>query len=553
MNPSVPAKLGKNQPVSRGMGDPIEVTDPGSGRKIVVSGTILTTPNGPLGAADAIRKICVLTSTGQFIVSRSERKNVHLLSFEARARQLGKAVLEAELVDRNTIALIYEQAVKRGSIMERMQRDNTRMQRDVIELVAAGAAKNASDIHIHADLHRASLEFRLDGAITYEKEFDPQYAYDLMATAFAMADASDPSYQPFEVQGARISRMTTELPPAVQAVRLQWNPLVYNGRMLVMRLLYSKQKSTADIVSLGYSPHHLRHIRNLQSMPQGINIIAGPTGSGKSTTLKVAIDGLIASRNGEIKVLTVEDPPEYIIDGARQIPVMNTPDPDDRARMFQKVLSAALRSDPDALLIGEIRDKESAKLSFEGAMTGHQIWTSLHANTAMIILDRLRDMGVEWYKLTDPNIVTGLVGQRLVRMLCPNCRRPWKEVVDERSVDEDAVSRLDDFLDRLGRGGEIFHRGEGCSHPGCKNGYVGRSVVAEIIRPDQDFMDLIKIEKKVAAEERWTSEAMNGMTMLTHGMIKVLRGEISPIDLEFGVGLIAHKPYMDRWLARTDL
>lgn len=548
MSRNAPKLIQSGVPSSR-LVEPIEITDPGSGKKIVVSGEILTSPNGKLHTSEDLRKMCILTSTGQYIVARATKQNPRILSFEARVRQMGYLIHEAELVDMATLSAIYEQAVKRGNIQDRLGRDNTRMQRDVIEMIDKGAKSNASDIHLYADLNHAVVEFRLDGAITQIDELDPQYAFDFMATAFAMADASDPSYQPYDVQGARISRMTTELPPAVQSVRLQWDPLVFNGRTLIMRLLYSKHKNTSDLLGLGYAPSHLVLIRYLQAMPEGINIIAGPTGSGKSTTLKVALDGLIAAREGEIKVFTVEDPPEYIIDGARQIPVMNAATPEERSIAFQKVISAALRSDPDALMIGEIRDTQSAKLAFEGAMTGHQIWTSLHATNALVILDRLRDLGVEWYKLTDPAIITGLLGQRLVRMLCPACRVHWSEAVKKGAIDPDAQQRLDAFLESLGRGGDIYHKGPGCSHPGCKKGYIGRSVVAEIILPDQDFMDLIKKEEKVAARALWLEE-MNGMTMVCHGMSKVLRGEVSPIDLERSAGLLIYEPFMQKWLAR---
>ena len=386
---------------------------------------------------------------------------------------------------------------------------------------------------------------RIDGAVQEIDQLVSQHAYDLLATGFAMADASDASYQPYEYQGARISDLTTELPVGVQAVRLQWNPLAYNGRYLIARLLYSGRKDTSDLDTLGYSPGHLRLIKFMRAQPLGMVVISGPTGSGKSTTLKKALENLMIERGFEINVLTVEDPPEYVIDGAQQMPVTNAKTPQERAIKFQQAITAALRSDPDVIMIGEVRDPESGKLAFEGAMTGHQIWTSLHTNSAIGILDRLRDMmgHEESYKIFDPTVLNGLVGQRLLRKLCPHCRIPLEQAISERRIDPTVVERLEATMRKLNRTDAIYCRGPGCEM--CKKGYTGRTVAAEVIVPDVHFMDLLREGRKAEAERYWLEEK-DGATMLAHGLAKVFAGMVSPVDLENSVGTIGHAPFMDR-------
>ena len=145
----------------------------------------------------------------------------------------------------------------------------------------------------------------------------------------------------------------------------------------------------------------------MRSMAVGLNVVAGPTGSGKSTTLQRNLIKLLQEKNYQINLLTVEDPPEYPIPGARQMPVTNANTEEEKNEQFTKALS-------------------TAELTFKGALSGHGVWTTLHANSAPAIVTRLRDMGIQPYLLNDPELVKGLVSQRLFRKLCPNCRQSIK-------------------------------------------------------------------------------------------------------------------------------
>ena len=267
-----------------------------------------------------------------------------------------------------------------------------------------------------------------------------------------------------------------KLPAGVQSLRLQFNPLANDGRYLIMRILYSGDGKMIDLSDLGYSDEQVRQIAIMSARPVGINIVSGPTGSGKSTTLKAVLEQVIRKRNGEVNTITIEDPPEYVIADAQQMPVTNAKTQDQRSEAFTQAISAGLRSDPDIMMIGEIRDLASAALAVEGALSGHPIYASLHANTAMDILTRLRDMGIEDFKVFDPTVFSGLVGQRLVRQLCPCCKVPLETAVELGDIDPLVQERIQAMVgitpDHAMEDRTIYTAGLGCEE--CTGGYNGR-------------------------------------------------------------------------------
>jgi len=409
--------------------------------------------------------------------------------------------------------------------------EEARMRREVIELVAQMASKRASDIHITVAERTTLVRARITGSMTTVAEWPADYGHSFCAAAFAMADASDVNYQPYEYQGARCSnRKDLKLPSGVIALRLQFNPIVYGGRALIIRILYDEDDKPNDhipqVTELGFTEEQAEDFQLLRSKPFGINVVAGPTGHGKSTTLSVNIASIIKAYKYNIAFYTVEDPPEYVIDGAVQMPVVNASTQQERNEAFTKAIAAALRSNPDRIMIGEIRDDASAKLAFEAAMTGHQVWTTLHSNDAVTIPFRLRDLGVEDFKLTDPTLVTGLISQRLVKKLCPHCARP---VISPDELSYDLIARLDEISIPLER--VKLHNPKGCGHCGEGNGYAGRTVVAEIIVPDHKFMEYVQHNNKAMAEYHWLT-VLGGRSMMEHAIERVYNGELDPQDTE---------------------
>jgi type II secretory ATPase GspE/PulE/Tfp pilus assembly ATPase PilB-like protein len=303
-----------------------------------------------------------------------------------------------------------------------------------------------------------------------------------------------------------------------------------------MRLLYADDNpnGNSDLRSLGLGDRELKLFYRLRATAVGLNIIAGPTGSGKSTTLQRNMIKLIQERNGEINVITVEDPPEYPIPGARQMPVTNANSEEEKDEEFNKALSAALRSDPDVMMVGEIRSLSAASLVFKGALSGHSVWSTLHANSAPAIVTRLRDMGVQPFMLSDPEIMKGLISQRLFRKLCPYCRVSIKE----RPHDA-AFQRLKTALGDYGIE-NTYLRGPGCKY--CKHkGIIGRMSVPEIIIPDAHFLKFMINNNVKEAIDYWVSE-LDGRPLREAAIERMLKGYLDLDEVERWCGLLDQRP-----------
>ena len=362
--------------------------------------------------------------------------------------------------------------------------------------------------------------------------------------AFASADISDSNYAQNEFQGAqklgstplRGSKGKLMLPHNVLAIRLQFNPIAFGSQYLVMRLLYADENpdGSGDLQALGFGEYEENLFYRLRAVPTGLSVIAGPTGSGKSTTLQRNMIKLLQEKNYEINLITVEDPPEYPIPGARQMPVTNANTEEEKTVQFTLALSAALRSDPDVLMVGEIRSLATASLTFKGALSGHLVWATLHANSAPAIVTRLRDMGVQSYMLSDPELLKGLISQRLFRKLCPYCRVPVKE-----RLDNPAVKRLRTALGDFGVE-NTYLKGPGCKF--CEGrGIKGRLGVQEMILPDGTFLELMIAGETRKAIDYWTGD-LNGRTLKDAALERMLKGLIDLDEVERWCGLLDQRP-----------
>jgi type II secretory ATPase GspE/PulE/Tfp pilus assembly ATPase PilB-like protein len=499
-------------------------------------GSIVSSYGGRVEASSSQRKLAILFEDGTLLVDRSNPYHPQVLAFREIARRKGIPLSAWYATDIEAIRLLYEEADKlsasvNGTAADR--RNTIPMQREVLQLLAEGAQAQISDIHIYVRDYEAEIKFRMGGDMVRIRQVSAEFGHELLAAAFNMADVADATYRIHDYQAARISRGKTDLPSGLQAVRLQFNPLGSSGRYLIARLLYAERRweTRLSLTSLGFHALHCKSFARMRQMPEGINIISGPTGSGKSTTLKIVLEELYKERGQQINILTIEDPPEYEITGAAQLPVTNVDTEEERGAAYRKAISAALRSDPDVIMPGEARDQAVINLVFTAAMTGHQVWTSLHANNAMAIFDRLRDQGVENYKLSDPKLLTGLTAQRLIKLLCPRCSTPLQE------ASPDALSR--DLQTAIKRTSSAYKDAirmvnrTGCK--ACSGGYAGRAVLAEVICPDQTFLDLMTQGGRAEAQRYWLDE-MHGMTIMEHGWMRLVAGQVDPRDLLARVG-----------------
>ena len=506
-------------------------------RAVLDDGELITRDGGPVRTSEALRDKVAIFADGRCLVSRSHADDVDVISLIALARRLGFSTKNPEFVDLGSIRSFYSNVAPLTSWSSgRLVHDDTAMQREVQGLLSRAAAVQASDIHIVVDSERACVRVRIDGELQpmpgdagSSIQWRAEYGRQICLTAYAMAaegGTADSNYDPFGYQAGRIM---TGLPPGVQAVRLQFNPVGYSGRHLVMRLLYAGHAAGHSIGELGFSPGQVETLIGFSENKTGIVVISGPTGSGKTTTLERLMRRIVEKNPGD-SVLSVEDPPEYRIPGVVQLPVSNMRSDEDRDGAYTEAIAAALRSDPDRIMIGEVRTPATAHHAFEAAMTGHQVLTTVHANDALGIVPRLMDIGVESYKLRDASLLCGLVAQRLVRRLCPECRR--RSDLKEANIPAGMAKRMRAILDDQ----PIWLSGSGCRS--CRSGYLGRTVVAEIIRPDQKLLDLLCSGERQAAFRYWT-EVLGGRTFAHHAVEKIIEGVIDPIQAENRIGRLA--------------
>lgn len=506
---------------------------------------LLTLPNSDISISDETRRLVALFSDGTYLVSKDHRFDGPVYNFEKTIKRRKIPIKAPQYVSQNEISAIYAFA-ERGSGLANIEGENLdqmQLQIDFINVVSRAAAQKVSDVHIIVADSTLVL-FRVNGMMQRQMEYNREWGEAFVRAAFASSDISDANYAQNEFQGAqklgatplRGSNGRLMLPHNVLAIRLQFNPIAFGSQYLVMRLLYADDNpdGSSDLRSLGLGEREENLFYRLRAVPVGLNIIAGPTGSGKSTTLQRNMIKLLQEKNYEINLITVEDPPEYPIPGARQMPVTNANTEEEKEAEFTKALNAALRSDPDVMMVGEIRSLSAAELTFKGALSGHGVWSTLHANSAPAIITRLRDMGVQPYMLGDPELMKGLISQRLFRKLCPHCRRSVKERMDDPSFQRLKIALGDFGIENT------FIRGEGCKMCGYK-GFSGRLSVPEIILPDAMFLQLMISGDTKRAIDYWTSE-LDGRPLRDAAIERMLKGLIDLDEVERWCGLLDQRP-----------
>jgi type IV pilus assembly protein PilB len=279
------------------------------------------------------------------------------------------------------------------------------------------------------------------------------------------------------------------------------------GESVVMRIL-DRSVVSLSLNNVGMNEATLAHFRKIIDRPNGIILVTGPTGSGKTTTLYSALSEL---NSMEDKLITTEDPVEYDIDGIVQIPIDH-----DIGVTFASCLRAILRQDPDTILVGEIRDLETAEIAIQASLTGHLVFSTLHTNDAPSTITRLKDMGIPTFLITA--CVEAILAQRLVRRICTKCR-------EETEVSKEVL--MDLGIDPKDAGGKKFYRGRGCDN--CNNtGFKGRVGLFELMVMNDDLRD--SIMRNSTTDELRDKAASYGMTTLRAYGIKFIHEGITTVD-----------------------
>lgn len=497
---------------------------------------LLTAYAGELALPKDTQNLVAYFSGGEIVISRTHQYDGRVLAFLDLLQQKNLPVKEPFYSDLGLLSNIYKTYDERlgSGVRSRVDYDN-QMQKDFVDIIARAAAQKVSDIHIEV-ADQTTIYFRIDGSIQPVLEYNSSWGESFVRAAFASADISNSSYAQNEYQTAQKDGRTPlrgtkdlYLPAGVLGIRMQFNPIAFGSQYVVMRLLYDNP-SEGIKTEQEFNEYERKLLMRLRSAPTGLVIVAGPTSSGKSTTLVRNMALMLKERRYEINLITVEDPAEQKVFGAHQMPVVNAVNEEQREQKFTEALAAALRSDPDTLMVGEIRTLSAAQLTVKGALSGHNVWTTLHANSAMGALTRLLDMGVEAFKLKDETMMRGLISMRLFKKLCPYCR---ERLADKH--EHPAYNRVKDAFGELGLS-QVYVRGPGCEH--CKGtGTIGRIKAGEIIMTNSEFLNLALSGDTENALKYWL-EKMNGRTLKEAAMELMLRGIIGVDELERWVGML---------------
>ncbi|HEY8243734.1 MAG TPA: type II secretion system ATPase GspE [Casimicrobiaceae bacterium] len=330
-------------------------------------------------------------------------------------------------------------------------------------LLLQAVRERASDLHFEPYDERAVVRFRIDGVLSDVLE-PPRALHAAIVSRLKIMANLDIAEKRLPQDG-RIALKLGDRSVDVRVSTLPTGP----GERVVLRLL-DKQEARLDLRSLGMAPDTLAHVDALIREPHGIVLVTGPTGSGKTTTLYAALSRL---PRGSVNMMTVEDPIEYALDGVAQTQVNPRVD-----LTFARALRAILRQDPDVVMIGEIRDLETAQIAVQASLTGHLVLATLHTNDAASAVTRLADMGVEPYLLSSS--LLGVLAQRLVRTLCPQCRRGAPPTEPERALIASMGIEVPSTL----------YAPVGCDE--CKlSGYRGRTGLYELLPVDETTRRLI--------------------------------------------------------------
>ena len=498
---------------------------------------LLTATGGSMELSKDMQSLIAYFSGGEIIISRTHRYDGRVLAFIDLLKRKSHIIREPFYSDLGLVSGIYKEYEGRiGGGVSRTNRDyDNQMQKDFVDIIARAAAQKVSDVHIEVG-DQTTIYFRIDGSMQPVLEYNSAWGESFVRAAFASADMSNANYAQNEYQSAQKDGRTPlrgtkdlYLPAGILSIRMQFNPIAFGSRYVVMRLLYDNpNEGIKTEQEFGHYEQNL--LMRMRSFPTGLVIVAGPTSSGKSTTLVRNMSMMLKERNYEINMITVENPVEQKIFGAHQMPVTNAMNEEQRDDAYTEALAAALRSDPDTLMVGEIRTLAAAQLTVRGALSGHNVWTTLHANSAMAALTRLLDMGIEPFKLKEETLMRGLVSMRLFKKLCPHCR--------ERLVnhpENPAYRRVVDAFGEIGLN-QVFIRGPGCEM--CHGtGTIGRIKAGEIIVTNGEFLSLALAGKTDDAVKYWLEE-MDGRTLKEAATELMLTGVIGVDELERWVGLL---------------
>ncbi|MEJ6002720.1 GspE/PulE family protein [Paucibacter soli] len=504
----------------------------------VPTGALLTQEDGEL-ELNELRRLDVVVigvSQGFSIGLFSEDVFGQALMYDVIAQaKANEIAVQPRIATKEVIRLVYEGSEKASTLAPS---DSTSIELLIRSLIDDASNRKASDIHIETRDNRADVLFRIHG----ERIKISSWPYDtakamgqVLYGVHADVQSKKVGWDIYEVSEGSIDWVTGRNERL--QLRFSSSPIFPTGNFHIVIRLMSTRAQPRSLGALGYADSQLKPLNTFTNGSGGMVLMVGPTNSGKSTTMQSMIENLYQVRGRETKVITVEDPVELVIPGACQISVgrqrVQQGEGDESA--FTSFLRGTLRQDPDVVLVGEIRDPDSASIACNLALAGRKVFATLHTNSALWAFSRLREMGVRQELLTMPGFIAGICYQKLVPVLCQHCA-----VSDAPIKGQD---QLQDFLlQHIGPKTHVKRRGAGCEH--CGNlGITGRTLVAEIVTPNRNLLSAFADGDSAKAESLWRSGQGNpsvseGMvTSHDHLVSKILAGLVSIADAKNYIGV----------------
>ena len=364
-------------------------------------------------------------------------------------------------------------------------------------IISRAMEARASDIHVEPFENRLIVRYRIDGVL-HEVESPPRRLSAAVISRIKIMASLDIAERRLPQDG----RIKLRIHGKEADLRVSTVPTLY-GESVVMRIL-DKSSTLLDFNRLGFDAQNLSAFKSALMQPHGILLVTGPTGSGKTTTLYTALQTI---NQPDLKILTVEDPVEYQMDGINQIQVKP-----QIGLTFANALRSIVRQDPDVIMVGEIRDLETAQIAVQSALTGHMVLSTLHTNDAASTINRLLDMGMEDYLLT--STIVGVQAQRLVRNLCMACRQPYTPTPE--LLEEIGLQRY------LPEPDSVLYHSKGCELCG-GTGFIGRSCIVEVLLMNDTVRQKV-MTHATSGEIRRVAVEQGMETMYENGLRKVAAG-----------------------------
>ena len=459
--------------------------------------------------------------------------NDDLLTIVEQIKRGGYTRTRKWMAKPDIISIIYE-SIENQKSLEDQQRAATKIQIEFDDLIQTAINSDVSDIHIQVRRDQAEVRFRANGDMYVHTQWPVRYARTMAGVIYqVIADEKDTTFDEQKPQDAIIDRDLGQLGRV--RLRLATIPAYPAGFDMIMRILkMGVSGKRRSLESLGYNRTQLSNLRRAVAKPVGAVVMAGTTGSGKSTSLNSMLGEKIEIYKGRIKVITVEDPPEYLLDGATQVPVVRSrsqaKSTEGAVNPFASVVRAAMRSDPDILMVGEVRDHSSAELLIHAVQSGHQVFTTIHASSAIDIVARMRSNGIPDDVLGGQNFFSSLMYQTLLPVICKHCSFGIAEFAKKASSEQDfeLLQRVFKYMKPRDASLLKFKDEDGCEH--CEQGVTGRTVASEVLLPDPYMLQCFRDRQDAKALLHYRHKG--GKIALEHGLLKALQGQCDLRDVE---------------------